>query len=123
MRREYKGTHDTRQHFVQHSAKAPPIDLITIWKALNNLRCEILSCTTKRARCVCMARWPRGRELFFSFHPVWRPCDRGGTWRGMRRRATRELLGKPKISKYDVAISSDKDILWLKVTIDDTRSV
>jgi hypothetical protein len=41
----------------------------------------------------------------------------------MRRRATWELLGKSKISKYDVAIGRDKDILWLKITIDDTRGV
>jgi hypothetical protein len=41
----------------------------------------------------------------------------------MRRRATRELLGEPKVSKYDVAIGSDKDILWLEVTIDNTRGV
>jgi hypothetical protein len=41
----------------------------------------------------------------------------------MRRRATWELLGQPKVSKYDVAIGSDKDILWLEVTIDDTRGV
>lgn len=39
----------------------------------------------------------------------------------MRSRATRELLGKPKVSKYDVAIGGDKDIFWLEVTIDDTR--
>jgi hypothetical protein len=37
--------------------------------------------------------------------------------------ATRELLGETKVSQYDVAIGSDKDILWLEVTIDDTRSV
>lgn len=41
----------------------------------------------------------------------------------MRRRATGELLGESKVSKYDVAIGSDKDILWLEVTIDNTRGV
>ena len=41
----------------------------------------------------------------------------------MLRRATRELLGEPKVSKYNVAIGSDKDILWLEVTIDNTRGV
>jgi hypothetical protein len=41
----------------------------------------------------------------------------------MRCRATRELLGKPKVGEYDVAIGSDKDILWLEVTIDDARGV
>jgi hypothetical protein len=41
----------------------------------------------------------------------------------MRSRATRELFGEPKVSKYDVAIGSDKDILWLEVTIDNTRGV
>jgi hypothetical protein len=41
----------------------------------------------------------------------------------MGRRTTRELLGEPKVSKHDVAIGSDKDILWLEVTIDNTRGV
>jgi hypothetical protein len=41
----------------------------------------------------------------------------------MRRRATRELLGEPKVSKYDVTIGSDKNILWLEITIDNTRGV
>ena len=41
----------------------------------------------------------------------------------MRRRSAREFLGEPKISKYDVAIGSDEDILRLEVTIDDTRGV
>jgi hypothetical protein len=41
----------------------------------------------------------------------------------MRGRPTRELLGKSKVSKYDVAIGGDKNILWLEVTIHDTRSV
>ena len=62
---------------------------------------------------------PRCRELFVIFHPVWHSCDRRGTWRG----ATGELLGKPKISKYDVAIGRDKDILWLKITIDDASGM
>jgi hypothetical protein len=41
----------------------------------------------------------------------------------MLHSATRELLGEPKVSKYDVAISSDKDVLRLEVTIDDARSM
>ena len=41
----------------------------------------------------------------------------------MRGRATRELLGKPEVSKNNVAIGGDKDILRLEVTIDDTSSV
>lgn len=122
-RRKEGDTHDTRQHFVQHSTKTPPIDLITIWKALNNLWCEILCCATERARCVCMARWPRCRELCIIFHPVWRSRDRGCTWHEIRHRATRELLGEPEVSKYDVTIGSDKDILWLEVTIDNTGGV
>ena len=123
-RKEQEGnTHDTRQPFVQHSTKTPPVDLLTIWKALNDLRCEILCCATKCARCVCIARWPRCRELFVIFHPVWRSWHRGCTRPGVRRRATREFFGEPKVSKYDVAIGGDKDILWLEVTIDNTRGV
>ncbi len=41
----------------------------------------------------------------------------------MLHSATRELLGEPKVNKYDVAISSDKDVLRLEVTIDDARSM
>jgi hypothetical protein len=41
----------------------------------------------------------------------------------MLHTATRELLGEPKVSKYDVAIGSDKDVLRLEVTIDDARSM
>jgi hypothetical protein len=41
----------------------------------------------------------------------------------MRSGATWELFRKPKVSQYDVAIGGDKDILWLEVTIDDTRGV
>ena len=41
----------------------------------------------------------------------------------MLHSATRELLGETKIGKHDVAISSDKDIFRLEVTIDDTRCV
>ena len=117
------GTHDTRKHFIQHSTKTPPIDLIAIWKTLNNLGCNILTRSTERASCVCMERLPRCRELFIILHPVWHSCDRRNTWRGMRRRATGEFLGKPKISEYDVAIGRDKDILWLKITIDDARGM
>ena len=41
----------------------------------------------------------------------------------MLHSATRELLGEPKVSKYDVAISSDKDVLRLEVTIEDACSM
>ena len=41
----------------------------------------------------------------------------------MLHSATRELLRKPKVSQYDVAISSDKNVLRLEVTIDDARSM
>jgi hypothetical protein len=41
----------------------------------------------------------------------------------MLHSATRELLGEPKVSQYDVAISSDKDVLRLEVTIHDSRSM
>jgi len=37
--------------------------------------------------------------------------------------ATRELLGETEVSKHDVAIGSDKDILRFEITIDDTRSM
>jgi hypothetical protein len=40
----------------------------------------------------------------------------------MLHTATREL-GVRKVSKYDVAISSDKDVLRLEVTIDDACSM
>jgi len=41
----------------------------------------------------------------------------------MLHRATRELLGETEVSKHDVAIGSDKDILRFEVTIDDARSM
>jgi hypothetical protein len=62
---------------------------------------------------------PRYRELFVIFHSEWHSCDRRGTWRG----ATGELIGNPKIGKYGVAIGRDKNILWLKITIDDARGM
>jgi hypothetical protein len=35
----------------------------------------------------------------------------------------RELFGEPKVGKYDMAISGDKDVLRLEIAIDDTRRV
>ena len=49
----------------------------------------------------------------------WHWCTRPRVW----RRAMRKRFGEPKVSKYDVAIGSDKNILWLEVTIDNACSV
>jgi len=56
-------------------------------------------------------------------HPVLRFWDRGSTWPAMRRKATRELLGELKVSKYNGTIGGNKDIPWLEVTIDNTRGM
>jgi hypothetical protein len=70
-----------------------------------------------------MARWPGCGELFIIVHPVWRAYRRGSTWYDVLGCTPRELLRKPKVGKYDVAICGDEDVFWLEVTIDDTRCV
>jgi len=85
--------------------------------------------------CLCIGLLPlslhRAREIaamcyshkLSTMHPLWHFWVRGSTWPGIRRRAMTELLGEPKVSRYDGTIGSNKGILWLEVAIDNTRGM
>jgi hypothetical protein len=48
--------YNPHQHFVQNRAKAPPINLVAIGQAFDNLWREVLRCPTKRVRRLCTSR-------------------------------------------------------------------
>lgn len=67
-------THDPCEHFVEHSAEAPPIDFVAVWQALDNLGRQVLCSPAERARRVAvpdgLARPPSGEfPSFLTLHP------------------------------------------------------
>jgi hypothetical protein len=113
-----RATHDTRQHFIQHCTKAPPVDLVAIRKTLNDLWSEILGRATECARCVHLARRP-GSEFFVVLHPIRGACRRWGSRWDMLASSFGELLRKAKVSEHNVAVCRDEDVLRFEVTIND----
>lgn len=137
-------TYDPSQHLKQHRPEAPPVNLIAIGHALNNLRRKILRRPAERSCRIRLLpdrlpgpphlhpRTPRSRS-----HPrrhgrhargaptqesaLARARGRGGRGQGVG--APRELLGQPEVREDDVAVPTDEDVLGFEIAVDDARGV